>query len=113
VYTILLFFRPVYDKGQHTLQVPMSMFADNRARLLARLRKVVGVTGSSIVLLQGGDTHNVYCTDAEDVFRQVSKLISTIFSLTKNAYLWDYQVLHTTILKECLLAVSSCKQTNQ
>jgi hypothetical protein len=64
--------RPVYDKGQHTLQVPMSMFADNRARLLARLRKVAGVTGSSVVLLQGGDTHNVYCTDAEDVFRQVS-----------------------------------------
>jgi hypothetical protein len=50
----------------------MSMFADNRARLLARLRKLAGVTGSSVVLLQGGDTHNVYCTDAEDVFRQVS-----------------------------------------
>ncbi|XP_065332499.1 xaa-Pro dipeptidase [Cloeon dipterum] len=64
--------RPVYEKGQHTLAVPMSMFADNRTRLLQRLRQVAGVTGESVVLLQGGDTQNVYCTDAEDVFRQES-----------------------------------------
>ncbi|XP_059469853.1 xaa-Pro dipeptidase [Neocloeon triangulifer] len=64
--------RPVYEKGQHTLAVPMTMFAENRARLLARLRAAAGVTGASVVLLQGGDTHNVYCTDAEEVFRQES-----------------------------------------
>lgn len=81
-YSFSVCFRPVYDKGQHTLQVPMSMFADNRARLLARLKKLAGVTGSSVVLLQGGDTHNVYCTDAEDVFRQVSHHLNLISSFT-------------------------------
>ncbi|XP_035666459.1 xaa-Pro dipeptidase-like [Branchiostoma floridae] len=58
--------------GQQCLSVPMAMFADNRRRLCERLRRNDKVPDGSYVLLQGGESQNLYCSDKELIFRQES-----------------------------------------
>ena len=58
--------------GPHCLRVPMRMFALNRQRLCHRLKECKDVPSGAIVLLQGGEQEQRYCTDTDIVFRQVS-----------------------------------------
>lgn len=64
--------RPSFWLGNATLKVPMELFALNRRRLCERLRKNPAVQAASVVLLQGGEETQRYCTDTGVVFRQVS-----------------------------------------
>uniref|UniRef100_A0A4W3JFC0 Xaa-Pro dipeptidase n=1 Tax=Callorhinchus milii TaxID=7868 RepID=A0A4W3JFC0_CALMI len=59
-------------KYQPTLQVPMAVFSLNRRRLCQRLKDNVNVPKNGIVLLQGGEQSQRYCTDTDNVFRQES-----------------------------------------
>ncbi|XP_062997408.1 xaa-Pro dipeptidase isoform X2 [Elgaria multicarinata webbii] len=58
--------------GKETLRVPAALFALNRTRLCDRLRASNNVPEKSIVLLQGGEQTNRYCTDTGVIFRQES-----------------------------------------
>ena len=58
--------------GNDTLSVPMEMFALNRRRLCEKLRETEGVSDRAVVVLQGGESRTRYCSDTEEVFRQVS-----------------------------------------
>lgn len=60
------------NMGPNTHSVPVTMFKDNRERVMAELRKHNDVNDNAFVLLQGGDSINLYNTDVEYVFRQVS-----------------------------------------
>lgn len=51
--------------------IDMSLHADNRARLAAKLR-AAGVAPDAVVLLQGGETDLRHETDHEVLFRQES-----------------------------------------
>lgn len=64
--------RPSFWLGNETLKVPLALFALNRQRLCERLRRNQAVQAGSLVLLQGGEDIQRYCTDTELVFRQVS-----------------------------------------
>lgn len=59
--------------GEHTLAVPAALFAQNRTRLLERLRKNANVPKDSIIVLQGGKDDTRYCSDVGPVFRQVGQ----------------------------------------
>lgn len=62
-----------YSMGPQTLRVSAELFVLNRIRLCDRLKKHGGVENNAIVLLQGGSLLNLYDTDVEYVFRQVSE----------------------------------------
>lgn len=64
--------RPSFWLGNETLKVPLALFALNRRRLCERLRKNPAVQAGSVVLLQGGEETQRYCTDTGVLFRQVS-----------------------------------------
>lgn len=57
--------------GQDTLSIPMELFAENRQRLCERLRAREDVKPGAVVVLQGGEQTQRYCTDTDIVFRQV------------------------------------------
>jgi Xaa-Pro dipeptidase len=81
-----------YKVGQATLSIPLSLYADNRARLIERLRASGGVFvlhtirfllkpaaiintdlgANAVVLLQGGVATTRHDTDHDDLFRQES-----------------------------------------
>ncbi|XP_068938735.1 xaa-Pro dipeptidase [Petaurus breviceps papuanus] len=63
---------PVFWLGNETLRVPRALFSLNRKRLCDRLRKNPAVQKCSLVLLQGGEESNRYCTDTGVLFRQES-----------------------------------------
>ncbi|XP_074014029.1 xaa-Pro dipeptidase isoform X2 [Numenius arquata] len=63
---------PSFWLGNETLKVPVALFALNRRRLCDRLRQNKDVQKNSIVLLQGGEETQRYCTDTGIVFRQES-----------------------------------------
>uniref|UniRef100_A0A670K283 Xaa-Pro dipeptidase n=1 Tax=Podarcis muralis TaxID=64176 RepID=A0A670K283_PODMU len=63
---------PSFWLGNETLKVPAALFALNRTRLCERLRSNKDVPKKSIVLLQGGEQTNRYCTDTGVLFRQES-----------------------------------------
>lgn len=52
--------------------MPLALFALNRQRLCERLRKNAAVQAGSVVVLQGGEETQRYCTDTSIIFRQVS-----------------------------------------
>lgn len=52
--------------GPGTHQVPLAMFAENRKRMASQ------VPSDVIVVMQGGGDLNLYDTDVDYVFRQVS-----------------------------------------
>lgn len=64
--------RPCFWLGNETLKVPVALFALNRQRLCERLRRNLAVQAGSVVLLQGGEETQRYCTDTGVLFRQVS-----------------------------------------
>nr|KAF6286207.1 peptidase D [Myotis myotis] len=64
--------RPWFWLGNETLKVPLALFALNRQRLCERLRKNPAVQAGSVVLLQGGEETQRYCTDTGVLFRQES-----------------------------------------
>ncbi|XP_059680823.1 xaa-Pro dipeptidase isoform X2 [Gavia stellata] len=63
---------PSFWLGNETLKVPVALFALNRRRLCDRLRQNKDVQKNSVVLLQGGEETQRYCTDTGIVFRQES-----------------------------------------
>lgn len=63
--------RAVYWLGNDTLRVSADLFAENRRRLCAALKAKAGVLPQSVVVLQGGEQKQRYCTDTDVVFRQV------------------------------------------
>lgn len=64
-------FFSVFKLGDHTFSVSMSMFATNRKRLCKKLQENGEVPKGAIVVLQGGEQKQRYCTDTDEVFRQV------------------------------------------
>lgn len=64
--------RGVYWLGNDTLRVSAALFAENRQRLCAGLKAKEGMISQSVVVLQGGEQKQRYCTDTDVVFRQVS-----------------------------------------
>uniref|UniRef100_A0A8C2TT22 Xaa-Pro dipeptidase n=1 Tax=Coturnix japonica TaxID=93934 RepID=A0A8C2TT22_COTJA len=72
-HTMIMFYnRPSFWLGNETLKVPVALFALNRRRLCDRLRQNKDVQKNSVVLLQGGEETQRYCTDTGIVFRQES-----------------------------------------
>ncbi|XP_050759884.1 xaa-Pro dipeptidase isoform X3 [Gymnogyps californianus] len=63
---------PSFWLGNETLKVPVALFVLNRRRLCDRLRQNKDVQKNSVVLLQGGEETQRYCTDTGIVFRQES-----------------------------------------
>uniref|UniRef100_A0A2R8ME09 Xaa-Pro dipeptidase n=1 Tax=Callithrix jacchus TaxID=9483 RepID=A0A2R8ME09_CALJA len=63
---------PSFWLGNETLKVPLALFALNRQRLCERLRKNPAVQAGSLVVLQGGEETQRYCTDTGVLFRQES-----------------------------------------
>uniref|UniRef100_K7FLR7 Xaa-Pro dipeptidase n=1 Tax=Pelodiscus sinensis TaxID=13735 RepID=K7FLR7_PELSI len=63
---------PSFWLGNETLKVPIALFALNRKRLCDRLRGNKDVPKNAIVLLQGGEETQRYCTDTGILFRQES-----------------------------------------
>uniref|UniRef100_A0A5F9CQN2 Xaa-Pro dipeptidase n=1 Tax=Oryctolagus cuniculus TaxID=9986 RepID=A0A5F9CQN2_RABIT len=63
---------PNFWLGNETLKVPLALFALNRRRLCERLRKNTAVQAGSVVVLQGGEETQRYCTDTGLLFRQES-----------------------------------------
>uniref|UniRef100_A0A3P9ML54 Xaa-Pro dipeptidase n=1 Tax=Oryzias latipes TaxID=8090 RepID=A0A3P9ML54_ORYLA len=64
--------QPVYWLGNDTLRVSAALFAENRRRLCQGLQGKEGVLPKSVVVLQGGEQQQRYCTDTDVVFRQES-----------------------------------------
>lgn len=64
--------RPSFWLGNETLKVPLALFVLNRRRLCERLRRNPAVQAHAVVLLQGGEETQRYCTDTGVLFRQVS-----------------------------------------
>lgn len=71
-------FRPVYWLGNDTLRVSAALFAENRQRLCAGLKANDGLVPQSVVVLQGGEQKQRYCTDTDVLFRQVGSLYLTV-----------------------------------
>ena len=59
---------PSPRRGYH--KVPLKLFAVNRERLCKQLKEKQCPEGA-VVVLQGGEQQQRYCTDIDDVFRQV------------------------------------------
>uniref|UniRef100_A0AAZ3REY7 Peptidase M24 domain-containing protein n=1 Tax=Oncorhynchus tshawytscha TaxID=74940 RepID=A0AAZ3REY7_ONCTS len=68
---MLSFCRPVYWLGKDTLRVSAALFAENRRRLCQGMKATDGVAPKSVVVLQGGEQKQRYCTDTDMLFRQV------------------------------------------
>ena len=64
-------YRPCFHMGQETLRVPMELFRENRERLCEKLRAREDVKPGAIIILQGGEQTQRYCTDTDVLFRQV------------------------------------------
>ncbi|XP_030649972.1 xaa-Pro dipeptidase-like [Chanos chanos] len=63
---------PVYWLGNDTLRVSAALFAENRRRLCQGLKAKCELVPKSVVVLQGGEQKQRYCTDTDVVFRQES-----------------------------------------
>jgi len=64
-----------FSMGLDTLKVPVSLFAENRARICTKLKAVDNLPERSVILLQGGGDQGVCEGDSSDVgpvFRQES-----------------------------------------
>ncbi|KAF3832306.1 hypothetical protein F7725_025971, partial [Dissostichus mawsoni] len=62
----------VYWLGNETLRVSAALFAENRRRLCSGLKNKDGVVPRSVVVLQGGEQKQRFCTDTDLLFRQES-----------------------------------------
>lgn len=64
-----------HNKGEHTHSVPMSMFKNNRSRVVAALKdqNVKINSNNAYIILKGGNEIGFYDTDISvNTFRQVS-----------------------------------------
>jgi len=63
---------PVFWRGGRTARVPMSMYAENRGRVVAEMRASSLQSGAVLgtALLQGGVQQSRHETDHEELFRQ-------------------------------------------
>ena len=62
-----------FNRGIHTLSVPLELHALNRSRLVKKLQELQELKGRrAVVLLQGGESATRFCSDHEPVFRQES-----------------------------------------
>lgn len=62
-----------FSRGPNTLSVPRELHVLNRRRLCEKLRGVLGgAAAGAFVVLQGGESTTLYCSDREPVFRQES-----------------------------------------
>ena len=68
---VFVYLRPFYQLGSNSLAVPVSLHANNRRRICERLTNNEAVPKGAIILLQGGEQRQRYCTDVDVVFRQV------------------------------------------
>ncbi|KAG7244138.1 hypothetical protein CRUP_029220, partial [Coryphaenoides rupestris] len=59
---------PIYWLGKDTLRVSAKLFAENRRRLCQELR-AGSAPPRAVVLLQGGEQKQRYCTDTDQLFR--------------------------------------------
>ncbi|XP_029176670.1 xaa-Pro dipeptidase-like isoform X2 [Nylanderia fulva] len=79
-----------FSRHQETLKVPMSLFRDNRQRLISRLRAKNEVSAAgAFVLLQGGVDVPFNDTDVNWPFRQVRicvLLCPLVFAISMNLY---------------------------
>ncbi|XP_032891815.1 xaa-Pro dipeptidase [Amblyraja radiata] len=78
--------QPSMSLGKETLRVPMALFALNRQRLCEGLRKNAAVPKKSVMLLQGGEQTQRYCTDTDVVFRQESYFNWTFGVMESDCY---------------------------
>uniref|UniRef100_A0A671RBP3 Xaa-Pro dipeptidase n=1 Tax=Sinocyclocheilus anshuiensis TaxID=1608454 RepID=A0A671RBP3_9TELE len=62
----------VYWLGNDTLRVSAALFAENRGHLCRGLKAEKDVPAGSVVVLQGGEQKQRYCTDTDELFRQES-----------------------------------------
>ena len=60
--------------------MPLKLFAVNRERLCKQLKEDQCPEGA-VVVLQGGAQQQRYCTDTDDVFRQVCVSVMTVFGI--------------------------------
>jgi len=67
----IIFRPPCLHLGGETLKVPLKLFAVNRERLCKQLKEDPQCPKGAVVVLQGGEQQQRYCTDTDDVFRQV------------------------------------------
>jgi len=75
----------VFHQGQETLRVPMTLYAENRSRVLRTLATKLPDSvrrGTSFVFLQGGVADHRHATDIEPVFRQES-FFHHVFGVTE------------------------------
>lgn len=71
------------DMGPGTHAIPVSLFRDNRLRVCAALKAIPNVADdNTFILLQGGDSINLYNTDVEYLFRQVKRSSNTYYFLS-------------------------------
>uniref|UniRef100_A0A671RBB5 Xaa-Pro dipeptidase n=1 Tax=Sinocyclocheilus anshuiensis TaxID=1608454 RepID=A0A671RBB5_9TELE len=63
---------PMYWLGNDTLRVSAALFAENRGHLCRGLKAEKDVPAGSVVVLQGGEQKQRYCTDTDELFRQES-----------------------------------------
>ncbi|RZF44205.1 hypothetical protein LSTR_LSTR003845 [Laodelphax striatellus] len=68
-----------FSMGDHTLKVPMELFALNRRRLAERLREKAP---HSIVVLQGGSDSHHHCSDVDYKFQQAGNLDSLLAQIS-------------------------------
>ncbi|XP_070687898.1 xaa-Pro dipeptidase-like [Pempheris klunzingeri] len=70
--------KAVYWLGKDTLRVSAALFAENRRRLCEGLKAKDGVVPQSVVVLQGGEQKQRYCTDTDLLFRQIADVLSNL-----------------------------------
>jgi len=58
--------------GANTLPVPMTLFRQNRTKIINMLKKATDVPSSAIILLKGGIDHAIHNSDVDYVFAQES-----------------------------------------
>ncbi|KAF8776883.1 Xaa-Pro dipeptidase like protein [Argiope bruennichi] len=63
--------KPYFTMGEHTLHVPLKLHEENRKRVCQELKKNPDLH-HSIIVLQGGESTTLYCSDREPIFRQES-----------------------------------------
>jgi len=84
-----------FSRGEHTLEVPMELFALNRQRLCHELHKTGGVAKNAFVVLQGGSDVPRYNTDMDFVFAQVAhvpKLAWTRSVIETDVFAWYFPI---------------------
>lgn len=73
--------QPVFQLGERTLEIPMSVHAVARSKLVAELRKTPGgiEAPAGVVLIRGGAQKEAYDTDIEELFRYEFSFLNSLF----------------------------------